>query len=109
MKGFGMKINFQVNGKSGLSLQEFLDHYPDIHLTEYQIEKIRSFLTAFCFAVLYEIHDLADEEISLTSFLRSLVKVNEKGQWYIVPLSGMKMYFYGLRIMCIYDITYQVA
>lgn len=109
MNVFGMRINFQANGKDGLSLREFLECYPDIHLTDRQIEVIRTYLTAFCFAVLQELHDLDDEEVSLTLFLQSLVEINDEGQWYVTPLTGMKMFFHGLRIMCIYDVTYQVA
>ena len=102
------KISFRANGKDGLSLQEFLACHPEIQLTEGQVEKIRKYLTSFCFIILQEVSDdIGEKDIHLTFFLQSLVEINEKGQWYVTPLRGMKMFFHGLRMMCIYDVTYR--
>ena len=104
------KISFRANGKDGLSLHEFLACHPEIQLTEAQIEKIREYLTAFFLSILQEISDEIGEEYThLTLYLQSLIKINRKGEWYVTPLSGMKMYFHGLRLMCIYDVTYRAS
>ena len=104
------KISFWANGKDGLSLREFLAFHPEIQLTEVQVEKIAKYLTAFCFIILQEISDeIGEQDIHLTFYLQSLVGINEKGQWYVTPLRGMKMFFHGLRMMCIYDVTYRAS
>lgn len=109
MAGASVKIDFQVADRTGLSLQEFLEAFPDIHLTAKQVDEIREFLTSFCFAVLQEIDHSNDEEIYLTVYLKSLVGVNDQGEWFVTPLSGMKMFFHGLRVICIYNVTYYPA
>lgn len=106
MAAANVKINFQVGDKDGLTLQEFLNYYPDIHLTTSQIRNIRDFLTAFCFSVLQEFEFSNDDELYLTSYLKTLVGENANGEWFITPLRGMRMFFRGLQVICIYNVTY---
>ena len=100
MMGASVKIEFQVANRAGLSLQEFLEAFPDIHLTAKQVNEIRNFLTAFCFVVLQEIDHSNDEEIDLTVYLRTLVRKNDQNEWFVSPLKGMKMFFRGWRVIC---------
>lgn len=109
MAGASVKINFQVAGKDGVSFQEFLEAFPDVVLTEKQIEQIKEYLTGFCLAVLHEIDCENGKEIKLTLYLKCLIDVNENGEWYVTPFDGLKMFFHGLRVICIYNITYSPA
>ena len=106
MAGASVKINFQAAGKDGLSLQEFLEAFPDIVLTKKQVDKIEDFLMAFCLSILQEMDYIDDKEMCLTIYLKSLITISDNGDWYVTPLNGMKMFFHGLRVICIYNVTY---
>lgn len=107
MSNLNIRISFIVSDRSGLSFKEFLDSFPLVKLTEKQISRVEAFLTTFCLVVLQESDSLSNDRKHLTTYLQSLIHVNDNGEWYLIPIYGLKLYFFGLRVISIYNVTYR--
>lgn len=109
-QGHSVKITFCAKGKCFDSFEEFLECFSEIHLTKKETSVVKEFLNSFCCTVLQEWelgYDLGDTRrgFLLTLYLSSIVSIDNMRRWYLSPIDGLKLFFYGLEVVCIYDIS----
>lgn len=106
-----VRIMFSYKNKYFNNFEDFLTCFPEIQLTQQQIFKIKEFLTSFSCTVIQEWeagYDLGDSTRGFlpTQYLCNIISISDEGRtWYLTPITGIQLFFRGLELICIYNIS----
>ncbi len=102
------KVRFCVHGHYIETFTEFLAAFPQIKLSLLEQNEIEKQIAAFSIAINNEFqcgYIFEDQLPELTLYISSLVHVDKDGNYYLVPLDHIHLFFRGFRVICFYDIA----